>query len=194
MQQHDHDDDLDNDDDIDENELGEIPVQLGDNMQSDDEPEYTITIEYDNFLTRFDLDEILSSIDRIIEDELFSRFNPEFHLFFPKYYKFPYWYRDTPEFSYVGITGVDHGSIILTVLASAAVVHYVATRFKKGVDKSLLAEELERSGQLSGDLFGPILSRINDWAEKYVPKQQELGGKVKKVRVERKRKNKPPQI
>lgn len=158
-----------------------------DDMQNEDYPEYLIIIEYDDFLTRFDLDEILSSIDRIIEDELLSEFDPEFR--FWRRHHFPYWYRDAPELSYIGISAVDRGSMILTVLASGAVATYVARRFKKGVDKSLLAEQLERSGQLVGDVFGSVLERINDWAETYVPKQRELGGKVKKVRAERKRKN-----
>ena len=153
------------------------------------EQEYSILIEYDDFLTRFDLEEILSSIDRIIEDELLSRFDPEFRFWLRLHYPFPYWHLDAPELSYVGITAVDRGSIILTVLASGAVATYVARRFKKGVDKSLLAEQLERSGQLAGDVLGSALARINDWAEKYVPKQRELGGKIKSLRLERKRKN-----
>jgi hypothetical protein len=27
---------------------------------------------------------------------------------------------------------------------------------------------------LAGDVFGSVLERINDWAEKYVPKQRDL--------------------
>ena len=158
-------------------------------MSFENEPEYTIAIEYDDFLTRFDLDEILSSIDRIIEDELLSALDPKFHFFWRRdHYSY---YREAPELSYVGITAVDRGSIILTVSASTAVAVYVAHRFKKGVDKSMFAEELERSGRMAGDVFGPALARINDWAEKYVPKQRELGGKVKKITVKRKSKNDP---
>ena len=160
-------------------------------MANEGEKEFSILIEYDDFLTRFDLDEILSSIDRIIEDELLSKFDPVFRFRLWRHYPFPYWYRDAPELSYVGIAAVDRGSIILTVLASGAVATYVARRFKKGVDKSLLAEQLERSGLLVGDVLGSALAQINDWAEKYVPKQRELGGKIKSLRVERKRKNDP---
>jgi hypothetical protein len=164
--------------------------QRGNEMSNENEPEYTIAIEYDDFLTRFDLDEILSSIDRIIEDELLSELDPEFRFWRRHHYPYPY-YREAPELSYVGITAVDRGSIILTVLASGAVATYVARRFKKGVDKSMFAEELERSGRMAGDVLGSALTRINDWAEKYVPKQRELGGKVKKVTVKRKNKNDP---
>jgi hypothetical protein len=39
-------------------------------MDGSQDSEYTITIEYDEFITRFDLDEILTSIDRIIEVDL----------------------------------------------------------------------------------------------------------------------------
>ena len=158
-------------------------------MANEGKKEFSILIEYDDFLTRFDLDEILSSIDRIIEDELRSNIYPEFDLLFRKLYPFRYWYRDTPELSYVGITAVDRGSIILTVLASGAVATYVARRFKKGVDKSLLAEELERSGFIVGNLLGSVLKQINDWAEAYVPKQRELGGKIKSIKAEGKRTN-----
>jgi hypothetical protein len=166
-------------------------MQSENEMQNEDNPEYSITIEYDDFLTRFDLDEILSSIDRIIEDELIFELDPEFRLFSQRRYGYPYLFREAPELSYVGITAVDRGSIILTVLATGAVATYVAKRFKKGVDKSLLAEQLERSGRLAGDVFGSVLERINDWAEKYVPKQRDLGGKVKTIRVERKPKPEP---
>lgn len=151
-------------------------------MANDDGQKYSIIIEYDDFLTRFDLDEILSSIDRIIENKILSMLDPAFCFFLNRTYS-PYWYRKTPELSYVGITAADRGSIILTVLASGAVATYVARRFKKGVDKSLFAEELERSGLLAGNVLGSVLEIINDWAEKYVPKQRELGGKIKSVRV-----------
>jgi len=157
-------------------------------METDNNPEFSIIIDYDGFLTRFDLDEILSSIDGIIEDELLSEFDPDYR-FMRRRYPYPYWYRETPELSYIGITAVDRGSIILTVIASGAVATYVARRFKKGVDKSLLAKQIERSGKMTGDVLGSVLKRINDWAEKYVPEQRELGGKVKKVHVERKLKN-----
>jgi hypothetical protein len=157
-------------------------------METDNNPEFSIIIDYDDFLTRFDLDEILSSIDGIIEDELLSEFDPDYR-FMRQLYPHPYWYRETPELSYIGITAVDRGSIILTVIASGAVATYVARRFKKGVNKSLLAKQIERSGKMTGDVLGGVLKRINDWAEKYVPEQRELGGKVKKIRVERKRKD-----
>jgi hypothetical protein len=156
-------------------------------METDSNPEFSIVIDYDDYLTRFDLDEILSSIDGIIEDELLSVFDPDYY-FMRRRYPYPYWYRETSGLSYIGITAVDRGSIILTVIASGAVATYVARRFKKGVDKSLLAKQIERSGKMTGDVLGGALKRINDWAEKYVPEQRELGGKVKNVRVERKRK------
>jgi len=160
-------------------------------MATEDEQEFSIVIDFDDFLTRFDLDEILSSIDRIVEDELLSQLGPgpRFWGLYP--YPYPISLREAPELSYVGITSVDRGSIVLTVIASTAVATYVARRFKKGVDKSLLAEELERSGRLTGNVIGSVLGRVNDWAEKYVPKQRELGGKVRAVRAERKHKDGP---
>lgn len=159
-------------------------------MGTENKPEYNIIIEYDDFLTRFDLEEILSSIDGIIEDELLSNFDSDFPLTRRHKYRHPPWYREAPGLAYIGITAVNRGSIILSVIFSSAVSIYVARRFKKGVDKSLWAKELEHSGKLTGDKLGSALKRINDWAEKYVPEQRELGGKVKKIRVRKKRKRK----
>ncbi|MBI5638271.1 MAG: hypothetical protein HZA03_09920 [Nitrospinae bacterium] len=159
-------------------------------METENKPEFNIIIEFDDFLTRFDLEEILSSIDGIIEDELLSNFDSDFPLMRRHNYRHPPWYQEAPGLSYIGITAVNRGSIILSVIFSSAVSTYVAHRFKIGIDKSLLAKDIERSGKLIGDKLGSILKRINDWVEEYVPEQRELGGKVKKIRVEKKRKRK----
>jgi len=158
-------------------------------MSNTEEPEYSIIIEYDNFLTRFDLEEILSSIDRIIEDEFLATFEPEFHALGRERYLYPYWYRVRPNLSYVGITAVGRGSMNLTVIASAAVAKYVSCRFKREINMCLLAEQLDRSGRLAGDILHSVVAHINDWAEKYVPKQREMGGNIKNVQVERKHKD-----
>ncbi|MBE1162795.1 hypothetical protein [Dyella acidiphila] len=152
---------------------------------SDDAAEYSITIEFNDFITRFDLDEILASIDGLIEEELFDFFGPDFFFFRRRRYSFPpYLNRDAPVFSYLGITSVESGSITLGVFVGGAVVGYVGKRFKKGVDESLLAKEIQRSGRLVGNVMGRILERINNWAERYVPEQQELGGNITKIEVQ----------
>ena len=159
----------------------EVESQLEDVMPRKEELKFSINIEYDDFLTRFDLDEILMSIDRIVEDELFTFRDPEYRCLSQRY---PFNHRrEEAELSYIGITGIGYGSIILCVLVSGAVATYVARRFKKEVHKSLLAEQIERGGQLTGDFLGFLLSRINDWAIRYVPKQRDLGGKVTKIEV-----------
>ncbi len=164
------------------------PDEPGSPMESDDNPEYSIIIEYEDFLTRFDLDEILSSIDRIIESELVEYYYPEFRYLRTSYpYLFKLGLAEDSDLSYIGIKSIGSGSIELTVVAGAFVVGYVARRFKKGIDKSLFAEELERSGRLAGDILGRVLSRVNNWAQRYVPKQRELGGKVTKITARRKR-------
>jgi hypothetical protein len=155
---------------------------------SDDAAEYSITIEFNGFITRFDLDEILSSIDRLIEEELFDSFGPDFFDYRRRRYPFhPYLNREVPAFSYLGITSVESGSITLGVVIQGAVVAYVARRFKKGVDESLLAKELQRSGRLSGNALGYILERINNWAERYVPEQREIGGNVTKIEAKQRK-------
>ncbi len=171
-----------------ENSMEDGPNEPADQMSHEDDPEYVIEIEYSNFITRFDLDEIVESIDRIIETELFEAFNPEY-----RFLRRSYPYLNYPVLSegsglsFIGIRSVESGSIWLTVIASGAVATYVARRFKKGIDKSLFAEELERSGRMVGDVMGGALRRINDWAEKYVPKQKELGGNVKRIAVRKKK-------
>jgi hypothetical protein len=147
-----------------------------DYLRSGNDIEYSIIIEYEDFLTRFDLNEILCSIDRIIENELFPHVNAGEHSL----------RRQNLNLSYLGITSIEHGSINLSVIASNAVAKYVATHFRKGIDESILSEQLERSGKLVGDLLGRILIPINDWAEKYVLKQKQTGGNVKKIKVSRK--------
>lgn len=177
------DDELDDDDDDD---TGESEGEMG----GDEGPDYTITIEYDDFVTRLDLDEILRTIDRIIETELlFYFFGPDLFRLRLNYPDLPpYWDTGEPEFSYVGIRSVESGSITLVAFVGGAVLGYVAKRFKRGVDKSILAEELARSGRLSGDFFGQLLARINDWGEKYVRKQRDFGGNVRRIRVEKRHK------
>jgi hypothetical protein len=153
--------------------------------------DYSVVIEYDDFLTRFDLDEILSSIDRIIEDELLSNIDPGVGSSRRRHhYLSPHQFGHTPELSYIGVTSADRGSVTLTVHASGAIPAYVARRFRNGGDNAL-ATHLERSGKLANFSFGSALARINEWAEQYVPRQRELGGKVKMVRAIPKRKSEP---
>lgn len=147
-----------------------------DYLKMSDDVEYSIIIEYEDFLTRFDLNEILCSIDKIIERELFPYVNAGEHSL----------HRQNLNLSYLAITSIEHGSINLTVIASYAVAKYVATHFKKGIDESILSEQLERSGKLVGDSLGRILIPINNWAEKYVLKQKQTGGNVRKIKVCRK--------
>ena len=160
-------------------------------FSNNDKAEFIISIEYDGFITRFDLDEILTSLDRIIESELLSQLGLNYWILRRRIsYFFPLWGESKPDFTYIGIKSVKAGSINLVVFIGGAVLGYVARRFKKGVDESLFAEELERSGILTGNLLGILLKRINDWAEKFVPKQRELGGRVKKITATQKdRKN-----
>ena len=150
-----------------------------------EEQRYLLIVDYKEFLTRFDVDELMSSIDRIIEHELITRIGPKF-LYIEPPYAWPYPWRQTPLLSYIGISSVRPGSLILEIIVSSTVVAYVLRRFKKGVDESILAEEIQRSGLLAGDFIGNLLAKINNWAERYVRKQQELGGNIEKIRIEKK--------
>src|SRR4051812_40921930 len=95
-------------------------------MLGDDQPEYFITIEYDDFVTRLDLFEILTAIDRIIEDEILDYWDPEYGFFRRRFrYKWPFWLREEPELCYLGIKSVEAGSITLGVFLGGVVVGYV---------------------------------------------------------------------
>jgi hypothetical protein len=63
--------------DCDDDPPDEPPDEPEENA-GDDEPEHLITIEYHEFIARFDLDKIPESIDRIIEVEVFDYLDPEF--------------------------------------------------------------------------------------------------------------------
>ena len=164
-----------------------MPRHIDVGGDTEEVPEYTITIEYDDFLTRLDLDEIIRSIDRIIEDHLLDFYDVPFFVLRQRYGAFT---RDpeNPEFTYIGIRSISAGSITLSVFVTTSVLLYVARRFRKGVSESLLADEIQRSGRLAGDVLGSVIKPINDWVERYVPKQQEIGGKVKKILINRKSK------
>lgn len=162
-----------------------MPRHIDVGGDTDEVPEYAITIEYDDFLTRLDLDEIIGSIDRIIEDHLLDFYDVPFFAFrqrYGAYIRDP----DNPEFTYIGIKSINAGSITLTVVVTTGVLFYVTRRFGKGVSESLLADEIQRSGRMAGDVLGNVIKPINDWIERYVPKQQQIGGKVKKISISRK--------
>jgi hypothetical protein len=158
-------------------------------MNSDFYAEFLITIEYDDFITRMDLDEILRAIDRIIEYELIVRLYEPVVIWRGYYPGLPYLKFTTSEgahseLTYVGIKSVRPGSMKLLVVIGSAVLSYFAKRFAKGVDESLLAKEIARLGHLFGHLVGLLVKRINDWAEKYVLEQRERGGRVRKIEAQ----------
>lgn len=156
-------------------------------MEDEAEYELKISVDFDDFVTRFDLDEILGSIDRIIEQEVFWGVYPKWFLeedIFGPFYEHRF---HQPRMTYLGIRSINSGSLIIGAFIGGAVLTYVSTRFARGVDESLLADELKRSGRLTGDSLGRILSRINDWGERYVKKQRDKGGNVRAIKAQAKR-------
>ena len=151
-------------------------------MNDETEHELLITIDFENFVTRFDLDEILGSIDRIIEREIFRDIHPMWFLSEEFFGPFEHKYNQ-PRMTYLGIRSINSGSLIIGAFIGGAVLAYVGTRFAQGVDESLLADELKRSGRITGDSVGRILARVNDWAERYIEKQKEKGGNVRAIKA-----------
>ena len=120
-----------------------------------DAADFIITIEYDGFLTRFDINEIIEAVDSMIATMLFYP-GPDFGVIPRSRSSLGWWYSWTEQpapLSFVGIRSIEPGSLTLLVFVSGAVVSYVAHRFAKGVDGSLLGKELERSGQLFGNML-----------------------------------------
>ena len=155
-------------------------------MNDETEHELIISVSFDDFVTRFDLDEILGSIDRIIEQEIFWGVYPKWLLeeeIFGPFYEHRF---HQPRMTYLGIRSINSGSLIIGAFIGGAVLTYVGTRFARGVDESLFADELKRSGRITGDSLGRMLSRINDWAERYVNKQREKGGNVRAIKAQAK--------
>ena len=145
------------------------------------ESQYSIAIEFDNFITRFDLDYVIYTIDRIIDGDE----PPEFSDFESDFY---YWYRRRyPGYSYVGITSVRQGSVVLSVVISSAVSAYVSKRFFPQFREGRLSEEIKRTAKLADDALGSVLKKINDYFETFVPLQRESGGNIKSVKIRKKR-------
>jgi len=145
------------------------------------EPQYSIAIEFDDFLTCFDLDYVIDTIDRIID-------GVEPRDYFPYDDEFPYWYqRRFAGNSYVGITSVRRGSVVLTVLISSAVSSYVARRFFPAFRGGRVSEEIKRTARLSDEVLGQALKKINDHFERFVPLQRDRGGNIKSVKIRKKR-------
>ncbi len=144
------------------------------------ESQYSITIEFDEFLTRFDLDAIIYNIDRIIDgDENEEPFD------FDEYLYISLRGLVRPRNSYVGITAVSQGSLILTVLLSSTVSGYVSKRFFPEFRDGRLSDEIKRTAKLSDEALGFALKKINDFFEKFVRLQKARSGNLKNVKMQK---------
>lgn len=156
-------------------------------MDSVSEYELIIEVDFEEFITRFDIDEVLSNIDRIIESELFNGHPSYFYTWDGEWVGMhPFSARWRPSISYLGIKSISSGSLLIAAFIGGAVLTYVGTRFARGVDDSMLVDEIKRSGKLTGDSLAPILRKINNWAERYVKSQKELGGNITKIAASKK--------
>jgi hypothetical protein len=85
-----------------------------------------VHVEFDGFITKYELAAIIGAIDYVIEDYIASTLaerSPEFN--------YPSSQRRESELSYVGITGVAPGSITLFAAIGMPVVHYVSRHFRR---------------------------------------------------------------
>jgi len=176
-------------------------------VRDDEEDEITVRIEYNDHLNRFDLDELLTSIDYTIADVLSeagllvapTTARRSYHrLRFFGGYIFPGFIDvDDDAFGampFFGIRSFDAGSLLLTGIVSGAVATKVFNRFMRGFRKSKVESEIERLGNVSGTLLSTIISRLNKWGEDYVEDQRATHGNVTSVTVTktRRKKSAPP--
>lgn len=152
-------------------------------MESD-EIRIQIRIEFNDFITRMDLDEILRSIDGIIELELYRHYLPKSLPYLIGRHALSRAQGQKANISFLGIRSVENGSLLIVAFIGGSVLTYVGKRFARGVDDTALADELRRSGRLTGNAVASLLKRINDWAESHVDWQRERGGNITKVTAE----------
>ena len=92
-------------------------------MSSDDDELYLrIQIEFENFLTLYDIEEVIDPIDEAVGNALLENLQTRRKTTFLLGEEFGF---DPSELTYVGIKDVSSGSIELIVLISTAVVSYV---------------------------------------------------------------------
>jgi hypothetical protein len=137
-----------------------------------------LTIDYEEFIARQELDYILESIDRIIEDTLLKGGPPG--------------RGGRPSASYIAISGVRSGSITLLIVAGTAVSTYLGQRFAKGAKKGQLGKEVERLGKTVSDGLGKLIAPINAWGERYVAKARDEGSNLRQVKAESPKKKGSP--
>lgn len=138
--------------------------------------EYELVIDFEEFITRQELNYILLSLDRIIEQQLF----PDI-----------YYSRTSPRgpvFTYLGITGASAGSIILGLGAGKKIFKYASRRIGLGFERGKFGIELERSGEIVSNALGGILGKLNDWAERYVGSARKKGSNIRGIIVRKKKK------
>lgn len=137
--------------------------------------EYELVIEFEEFITRRELNYILLSLDRIIEQQLFPNI----------YYSRPS--PRGPVFTYLGITGASAGSIILGLGTGKKIFKYASRRIGRGFERGQFGNELERTGEIVSNAFGGILGKLNDWAEKYVGSAKKKGSHIRGIVVRKKK-------
>lgn len=133
--------------------------------------EIEVHIEFNEFITRLELNYILESIDREIE-----------RVILPDVLRSPS-RHSRPITTHIGISGVAQGSIILRLVFGKKVGQYVEKRFRRGLKKSALGPELERSGKIAGNLLAEILKRLNDWADGYSKNSLRKRGNIQRVTI-----------
>jgi hypothetical protein len=138
-----------------------------------------LTIDYESFIARQELDYILESVDRIIGETLLPDLVLE-HA------------GGRPVGSYIAISGVRSGSVTLLLLAGAPVAIYLKNRFAKGAKKGRLAKEVEATGKLVSDALGSLIAPINRWGEQYVAKARGDGSNLRQVKAQLPSKKRPP--
>jgi hypothetical protein len=177
----------------------------GDDMTDSEvgsEAAIVLRVEFDGYLTRFDLWEILQGLDELVFKVLVHE-----ELVEPAVggTQFPFPSFDVTRgritvgsellpLTFFQITSMGKGSLLLTGILSGAVAAHVLRKLRTGIRRSGLDAQLERLGEISGDLLARVLGYLNGWAEQYTDKRSNFGDGVIKsvtVKVKRPTKRKP---
>jgi hypothetical protein len=132
---------------------------------------YEIVIDFEDFITRTDLNTILGEIELTIETHLLGELGLS-----------PL--RDGQVGgTYLKIEGARQGSIALTV--AVAVIGLLSPAFGEGFKKGKAGKEAGLVGKTASDLLGEVMGPVRKALQKLLKRLQANGSKVKGVRLRR---------
>ncbi len=155
----------------------------GDDDDSVEGAEISVTVDYDGFLTRIDVTDILLALDSAVlslsERGFYRRAYIDRFVDADGFHDSP---LEVPAF--FAIRSFQAGSLILTGVISITAARY-GKRLLDGYKKARVEDQLSRLGNLGGAYINDVLAGFNDWAENYVKQRAQRGGRVASIKAVR---------